>query len=301
MTDNWPALPDDIPAATQRRELPRHPGVYRFYGRNQALLYVGKSIDLYQRVNSHFHAASSNAKESRLMTQTAYIEWELTAGELGALLKENQQIKTLHPIYNRRLRRRRKLWTLQLTRETATTPMTVQPTVLTDSLPPTDSFGLFTTKAQASKTLTELTRRHQLCRDTLEGKTEGKPCFARQLKQCQGICEGKETIPSHNARLTEALAPLKVEHWPYPGPIVIEEPGRVDPTTEEWHLIDRWAYLGTVRHPAQISQLFNDKTDRSFDLDAYFLISKAIANPRLRQYRYSLETEELTETAPSIL
>jgi DNA polymerase III epsilon subunit family exonuclease len=89
--------------------IPDTPGVYLFYDERDAPLYVGKSVHLRTRVLSHFAADHSSAKEMQLAQQTARIEWQRTAGELGALLKEAQLVKDLAPIYNRQLRRHAEL------------------------------------------------------------------------------------------------------------------------------------------------------------------------------------------------
>ena len=51
-------------------------------------LYVGKSINLRERVASHFSSDYRSANDLRLSSEVVRIEFEETAGELGALLRE---------------------------------------------------------------------------------------------------------------------------------------------------------------------------------------------------------------------
>ena len=74
--------------------IPKAAGVYRFYGEDDSLLYIGKSINLNDRVKSHFNADLRNSKEMRLSQEVRDLDWTVTVGELGALLLENQEIKT---------------------------------------------------------------------------------------------------------------------------------------------------------------------------------------------------------------
>ena len=97
-------------------ELPSYSGVYRFYSNEEALLYVGKSVDIKARIYSHFQEGRKPGRHQRIMTQVARIEAQATAGEIGALLVENAAIKAETPLYNRRQRQVRKLWTIHLTR-----------------------------------------------------------------------------------------------------------------------------------------------------------------------------------------
>ena len=79
--------------------------MYLFHGENGATLYVGKSVAMRTRVLSHFADDLRSSKEMQLSRELRSIEWQRTAGELGALLKEAELVKQLLPPYNRRLRR----------------------------------------------------------------------------------------------------------------------------------------------------------------------------------------------------
>ena len=98
-------LPAHLPAGLGD-ELPEGPGVYRFFGADDVLLYVGKSHSLRTRVLAHFAAEHAEAKEQTLARQVRRIDWLETAGELGALLREAEWIKSQQPLYNRRLKER---------------------------------------------------------------------------------------------------------------------------------------------------------------------------------------------------
>ena len=94
--------------------LPRCSGVYRFFDDEGSLLYVGKSIDIHSRVTQHLNEGRKIGRHQRLMSQVARIDCQLTAGEIGALLIENAAIKSEVPLFNRRQRQLRRLWTIQL-------------------------------------------------------------------------------------------------------------------------------------------------------------------------------------------
>src|SRR5450432_3574183 len=111
-----PSLPPQLPADVLTH-IPETPGVYRFYGLNALPLYIGKSVNLRERVAAHFSSDYRNANDLRLSAEITRIEIEQTAGELGALLRESQLIKTLLPTYNHRLRRRRDMVAIALAEE----------------------------------------------------------------------------------------------------------------------------------------------------------------------------------------
>ena len=114
-----------LPVGIERNmvdDIPETAGVYLFYGENELPLYIGKSVNLKERVMSHFSSDHSSTKEMRISQEIKRIEWIGTAGELGALLLESRLVKERQPIYNRQLRRERQLCTWQIHSDPETTP-----------------------------------------------------------------------------------------------------------------------------------------------------------------------------------
>lgn len=88
----------------QIRSLPLKPGVYIFRDAQGEPLYIGKAINLRQRVRSYFHGRSQSIKIRRLMEQAQDLDYVITDSELEALLLECNLIKKHRPKYNVRLR-----------------------------------------------------------------------------------------------------------------------------------------------------------------------------------------------------
>ena len=86
--------------------VPEAPGVYLFCGEGRTPLYVGRSVAMRSRVLQHLCADLRSSKAMQLARAVRSIEWQRTAGELGALLREAELVKTLQPAYNRRPRAR---------------------------------------------------------------------------------------------------------------------------------------------------------------------------------------------------
>ncbi len=255
-----PSLPPHLDAGLID-DLPESPGVYRFYGENDALLYVGKSVNLRQRVLSHFAADVREQREMHLAQAVRRIDWQETVGEFGALLLESRLVKERQPIHNRRLRRAAELCTWQLD-EVA--PGDFRPRLASDE----DAgfgdgagcFGLFASRREATTALRKIAEAHALCPAILgleKPASAGQACFAFQVHKCRGACAGREPIGLHSARLMAALARLRLEPWPYPGPIgLVERDDFLD--IEEVHVIDRWRYLGTARSEAEVHELLQE-------------------------------------------
>ncbi|MFZ0531454.1 MAG: excinuclease ABC subunit UvrC [Propionicimonas sp.] len=81
--------------------IPTGPGVYRFSDREGRVLYVGKAINLRQRLNSYFADPSALHFRTQTMVRTAaQVEWTLVRNELEALQLEYTWIKQFDPRFN---------------------------------------------------------------------------------------------------------------------------------------------------------------------------------------------------------
>ena len=150
------------------------PGVYLFYGLNAHPIYIGKSLALRTRILAHFSADHGSARDAKLAQQVCRLEWQETAGELGALLREAELVKTRMPAHNVALRRRRSAVLLRLD---ANHPAYVAAAeVALDELPA--HHGPFAARAAARAHLIALAREHALCLKTL-GLERGRRCRRR--------------------------------------------------------------------------------------------------------------------------
>lgn len=266
-----PSLPPNLDAANLE-DLPDAPGVYLFYGENNLPIYIGKAKDLRKRVLSHFSADVRSAKEMALAQQVRRIDWIVTAGEIGALLRESALVKELLPTQNRQLRKNEEVctWTLVDEGEGWLRPQLTLANDLDFGLS-TSCYGLFKSSKEANTAMRQLVESHHLC-DMLTGQQPlkaGKPCFGHQIRRCKGVCIGKEPLAKHTMRLMTALTGLKLVSWPFPGPAVIRE-------GDEAHVIDGWRYLGTAKSDDDIRQLLDGKRP-SFDRDTYKILAKVVA------------------------
>jgi excinuclease ABC subunit C len=85
--------------------LPTKPGCYIYRNAEGTIIYIGKAINIKNRVRSYFHSDSSHDnKTRRLVRDIADIEWIVVGSELEALILEMNLIKKHRPKYNIRLK-----------------------------------------------------------------------------------------------------------------------------------------------------------------------------------------------------
>jgi excinuclease Cho len=263
---------------------PRCSGVYRFYAEDDALIYIGKSVDIHARLLSHFNEATHGGRHHRMMSQVVRIDCELTSGEVGALLRENAAIKAESPLYNRRQRRLRRLWTIVLEAHRTDFLQPLATSFLTDGDRRQDCYGLFGNQKAVQSHLRRLARDHGLCLQVLGMERGSGPCFQFQLRRCDGACAGEETAQQHNARLTELLSEERINAWPFAQPIILLERNTLSLTEQpemQYHAVDHWAYYGTAFTVSDAATLFESAGRADFDRDTYRLLMNALRRGKL--------------------
>ena len=87
------------------KKLPKSPGVYIMHDKKDEILYVGKAVNLYNRVHQYFQSSrGKTAKILKMVSLIDHFEYIVTDSELEALVLENNLIKENRPRYNTLLR-----------------------------------------------------------------------------------------------------------------------------------------------------------------------------------------------------
>ena len=250
--------------------LPTGSGVYIFKGQGTLPLYIGKSVNIRSRVLSHLRTPD----EAKMIAQTRHIDFIETAGELGALLLEARMIKEQSPLFNQRLRRTRRLCSIQLSDKNAGLALEIVDSKAVNLGTTPKLFGLFSSRHSAKSKLNELAQQHGLCKVVLGlEKTSTRGCFGLQIKTCLGACVGKEDRAQHDERLLTALKDLQVEVWPFSGAVeLIEE-------CNGWvqrHRVNNWCHLETWCSKTGQASQFNAFNPQDFDRDSYQILVKPI-------------------------
>ena len=83
------------------KKLPRQPGVYIMHDVRDTILYVGKAVNLHNRVRSYFRPNIGRGPQiDKMVSMIDHFEYIVTDSELEALVLENNLIKEHSPKYN---------------------------------------------------------------------------------------------------------------------------------------------------------------------------------------------------------
>lgn len=256
-----PSTPTRV-SQTKIDTLPELPGVYVFYGESGMPLYVGKSVNIKERVLSHLSSSMRDAKELRLATEVAHIETHVCSGELGALLFETKMVKELQPLHNRMLRQSYELHLAKLKLVNGYKSVSV----VTGAVPDSDTVGVFKAAKSANDWIRQQCRECGLCERIMGIERMRKTCFASDIGKCKA-CTGLEDTVAYNMRFDLAVADNKIMTWPFNGPILVTENG-------ERHMFDNWCYLGRVKE-----DVWDENTGR-FDVDTYKILKRFVKDAK---------------------
>lgn len=286
-----PSLPTNI-SEKQLDALPERSGVYIFYGKDGMPLYVGKSINIRERVLSHFSSDTESQKEMSIVQQIESIETITTNSELGALLKESELIKSMQPLYNRALRYKKKIWVLKK-REAQTISSDYHQVDLIESgsIDPEETesiLAVFKNKRNAKEFLVNIVKDYQLCEKLLGLEKVNGGCFGYRLGRCKGGCLKKETPIKYNLRFEEAFFSSKIKRWPFAGPIIIS-----DGVEEKDHfMIDKWCFIGRVSDEQDFENI--NFQEINFDMDTYKILKRhLLTGDNFKNIREFTNTEQV--------
>ncbi|WP_324670683.1 exonuclease domain-containing protein [Hymenobacter sp. GOD-10R] len=202
-------LPPNI-TPQQVAALPQEAGVYYFHNEQGEVIYVGKSINIYKRIQQHFAVDYKSRKSLEFKNSISDITWELTGSELVALLYESHEIKRLKPLYNRA--QRRSVFPAGIFLRTDEQGYKHLYYGRADDHAVSHPLIALTNQFKAKGFLFHKVAKFNLCQKLCDlYKTQGA-CFDYQVHRCKGACLGLEAPEEYNKRVEEAIESFTYEH-----------------------------------------------------------------------------------------
>lgn len=175
--------------------LPKRPGVYIMHAANDEIIYIGKAVNLFNRVHSYFRKTKKSPKIQKMVTHINYFEYIITDSELEALVLESNLIKKHRPRYNTMLKDDKSYPYIKVT---VNEPY---PRILFSRKPQGDTavtkskakfFGPYTSAWGVHDTIELINKIYKLrtCNRVLPRDIDKvRPCLKYHIKMCQGPCK----------------------------------------------------------------------------------------------------------------
>ena len=197
------------------KKLPNAPGVYLMHDDKDTIIYVGKAVNLHNRVRSYFRKIVGRGPQiDNMVQQIARFEYIVTDSELEALVLENNLIKEYSPKYNTMLKDDKTYPYIKVTMGEEYPRILLSREMKKDK---SKYFGPYTSAAAVKDTIDLLNKLYQLktCNRRLPRDIGlERPCLNYHIKQCAAPCQGYISKESYRERVEEALDFLNGNYKP---------------------------------------------------------------------------------------
>ena len=233
------------------KKLPRKPGVYIMRDDKDVILYVGKAINLHNRVRSYFRENIGRGPAiDQMVSLIARFEYIVTDSELEALVLENNLIKENSPKYNTLLKDDKTYPYIKVTVGEDYPRILFSRTMKKDK---SRYFGPYTSAAAVKDTIELLNKLYQLrtCNRVLPRDIGiERPCLNYHIKQCLAPCQGYVSKEEYRQQVAGALEFLNGNY----SPILKDLEEKMNKAAEAMEFEEAARYRDLLSSVRQVSQ-----------------------------------------------
>ena len=187
-------------------KLPKSPGVYLMHDSKGGVIYVGKAVNLRNRVRSYFRISTKKTlKIQKMVSLIDHFDYILTDTELEALVLENNLIKEYSPKYNTLLKDDKTYPYIKVTLGEMYPRLVFSRTMKKDK---SKYFGPYASAGSVHDMIEFLCKIYHIrtCNKALDGsKAAERPCLNYHMKQCDAPCMGGLSPEEYGENIKKAL------------------------------------------------------------------------------------------------
>ena len=233
------------------KKLPNKPGVYIMRDEKDVILYVGKAVNLHNRVRSYFRSNIGRGPAiDKMVSLIARFEYIVTDSELEALVLENNLIKEYSPKYNTLLKDDKTYPYIKVTLGEDYPRILFSRTMKKDK---SRYFGPFSSATAVKDTIELLNKIFSLrtCNRNLPRDMRlERPCLNYHIKQCPAPCQGYISKEAYREKIAAALEFLNGNQ----GPIQKELEAKMKEAAENMEFEEAARYRDLLESIRQVTQ-----------------------------------------------
>ena len=233
------------------KKLPAKPGVYIMHDAQDFILYVGKAVNLRNRVRSYFRENIGRGPQiDKMVSLITRFEYIVTDSELEALVLENNLIKEHLPKYNTLLKDDKTYPYIKVTVGEE------YPRILFSREMKKDKsryFGPYTSAGAVKDTIELLNKLYRLrtCNRSLPRDIgEERPCLNYHIRQCLAPCQGYVSREAYRQQVEQALSFLNGNY----GSILKELEGKMQSAAENMEFEEAARYRDLYNSVKSVAQ-----------------------------------------------
>jgi len=289
-------------------DIPLQPGIYKYYGAANEILYVGKAKSLRKRVSSYFSKTFTNYKTHELVQRICKIEFTIVNDEHDAFLLENSLIKQFQPPFNINLKDDKTYPFIVIKKEPFSRVFLTRNRINDGS----QYLGPFTSVVRVRELLDFIkqniplrTCKLNLTQNNIE-KGKFKVCLEYHLGNCKGPCENFQSLVDYNeglqqiknilkGNLSPVIQHLKIEMQEYVDQLQFEKAEHIKAKLEN---LQEYKFKSTI-----VSERLNtlDVFSIMEEGDTAYVNYLAVNNGTIVQTKTIILKKKLDESATEVL
>ena len=232
-------------------KLPKSPGVYLMHDSKGGVIYVGKAVNLRNRVRSYFRISTKKTlKIQKMVSLIDHFDYILTDTELEALVLENNLIKEYSPKYNTLLKDDKTYPYIKVTMGDMYPRLVFSRSMKKDK---SRYFGPYASAGAVNDMIEFLSKIYHIrtCNKALNGeKAVERPCLNYHMKQCDGPCMGEISPEEYSENIKKALVFLGGNY----DPLLKEIETRMNEYAEKLEFEEAAKYRELLKSAVSIAQ-----------------------------------------------
>jgi len=188
------------------KKLPNQSGVYIMHGENDEILYIGKAVNLKNRVNQYFQKSAKSPRIEKMVSKIKRFEYIIVDNEVEALVLECNLIKKHMPPYNVMLKDDKTYPYIKVTIKETFPRVFITRSFIEDG---SKYYGPYTDAYAVKETLNfikELFPLKMCKKDYKEPSPNNRPCLNFHIKKCLAPCRGDISIKDYREMIDQVCS-----------------------------------------------------------------------------------------------
>ena len=183
------------------KKLPKKPGVYLMKDKNNNIIYVGKAINLKNRVSSYFRKTDKTNRILKMVSLIDHFEYIVVDNEAEALILECNLIKKNRPKFNVLLKDDKTYPYIKVDIKSEYPNVAITRRIVNDG---SKYFGPYANPGAAKEMLDFIKQKYKI-RQCRNFKYNDRPCLNYHIKRCLAPCQGYVSREEYMEQINEII------------------------------------------------------------------------------------------------
>ncbi len=183
------------------KKLPKKPGVYLMKDKDDKIIYVGKAINLKNRVSSYFRKTDKTNRILKMVSLIDHFEYIVVDNEAEALILECNLIKKNRPKFNVLLKDDKTYPYIKVDVKSEYPNVAITRRIVNDG---SKYFGPYANPGAAKEMLDFIKQKYKI-RQCRNFKYNDRPCLNYHIKRCLAPCQGYVSHEEYMEQINEII------------------------------------------------------------------------------------------------